>query len=195
MELTKRQLDIVTAAIKIIARRGYQDLTTKNLAAELQLTEAALYRHFTNKNDLIRNILDYFQSISCEVLEQTQTMCLEPLEKVKLFVNNRYQMFMRQPDLAQVMFSEEIFRHDPGFVDQMQSIMHIHRDAVCSYLREAQSQGRIAAGLDTVQIFRLIVGSMRLLVTQWTFAGQAFDLEAEGTKLLDTIIELIEDKP
>ena len=41
MDVTKRQMDIVDAAIRIIARKGYRELTTKNLARELKLTEAA----------------------------------------------------------------------------------------------------------------------------------------------------------
>ena len=64
MELTPRQDDIVQAAIALIARRGYKFLTTKNLARELKLTEAALYRHFASKDDMIVKILDYFEDLS-----------------------------------------------------------------------------------------------------------------------------------
>ncbi|MBW6513326.1 MAG: TetR/AcrR family transcriptional regulator [Candidatus Syntrophosphaera sp.] len=194
MELTKRQEDIIQAAILIIARQGFKNLTTKNLAREMKLTEAALYRHFESKNDLITKILEYFQLMSCQVLEDIRTAGLAPLERVRRFVMNRYEMFSANPDLAQVMFSEELFRYDPAFSEQMRGIMHSHKDSVVSYLREAQEQGQIGANLDPGQLFRIIVGSMRFTVTQWNLSGQGFDLVGEGGKLFETIKQLIEVK-
>ncbi|MFA7543052.1 MAG: helix-turn-helix domain-containing protein, partial [Candidatus Cloacimonadaceae bacterium] len=46
MDIKPRQLEIVQAAIQLIARRGYEKLTTKNLAQSLGVSEASLYRHF-----------------------------------------------------------------------------------------------------------------------------------------------------
>jgi AcrR family transcriptional regulator len=194
MELTKRQEDIIKAAISLIAQRGYIALTTKNLARELNLTEAALYRHFESKNDLIAKILDYFQGISCKVLEDIKAAHLSPLESVERFVTDRYEMFAQRPDLAQVMFSEELFRYDPGFSSHMQGIMHAHREALLGYLRQAQKEGSIVPHADPAQLFRIIVGSMRFTITQWNLSGQAFDLRSEGEKLLKTIKKLIEVK-
>ncbi len=191
MELTKRQEDIVQAAISLIAREGYKHLTTKNLARELQLTEAALYRHFTNKNDLITKILEHFSEISCAVLQQIKDARLDPLERVHRFVLNRYELFSANPDLAQVMFSEELFRYDPAFAGQMQSIMQMHRKAVVGYLRQARKQGQIVESSQPEELFRIIVGSMRMLVSQWNLSGQSFNLVAEGEKLWRTIRNLI----
>jgi hypothetical protein len=40
----------------------------------------------------------------------------------------------------------------------------------------------------------MIVGSMRLLVTQWNLSRHAFDLKAEGNSLFETIKSMIEVK-
>ncbi|HPF09236.1 MAG TPA: helix-turn-helix domain-containing protein, partial [Candidatus Cloacimonadota bacterium] len=70
MDITKRQMEIVQAAIQVIARQGYEKLTTKNLANSLGVTDASLYRHFDSKKDLIKMILCYFEHLSCEVIQQ-----------------------------------------------------------------------------------------------------------------------------
>jgi AcrR family transcriptional regulator len=193
MELTKRQMDIIHAAITIIARQGLKDLTTKNLARELGLTEAALYRHFDSKGELIRAILHYFGQISGDVIREIGERNLAPLERVRMFVMNRYRLFIQDPDLAKVLFSEELFRTDPALSGEMQAIMHSHREAVEAYIREAQQQGAIRSGLDPLDLFRVVVGSMRFLVTQWNLSGQTFDLVAEGEKLFNTITKLTEE--
>ncbi len=192
MELTPRQDDIVQAAISLIARQGYKHLTTKNLARELKLTEAALYRHFTGKDDLLAKILSYFETLSSRILAEMEGTNLQPLDRIHRFVLNRYQLFSAHPDLAKVMLSEELFHYDPSSSGQMDRISGAHRDAVLYYLREAQARGAVDAGHDPDQLFRVIVGSMRFLVNQWNLSGQAFDLPGEGEKLWQTIIKLIE---
>lgn len=193
MELTGRQMDIVQAAIRIIAKNGYEKLTTKNLAAEIGITEAALYRHFSSKRELVTMVLCHFEFLSCHIITAIKEKHCSPLDCIRSFVMNRYELFSANPELAKVMFSEELFRNDPAFINQYQSIMHIHKAEVESFLVKAQKEGSIKADLDPKQLFRLIVGSMRLLVTQWNMNG-SFDLVAEGTNLIETIIKLIEVK-
>ncbi len=193
MDITKRQMDIVEAAIAIIARQGYKELTIKNLAQRLGLTEAALYRHFSSKGELIRTILDYFEQLSGDVITAIGEQNLPPLERIRMFVMNRYRLFTLNPDLAKVLFSEELFKHDPSLGRHMESIIHAHRDAVIYYITAAQAEGSIRKDLDQVDLFRIFVGSMRFTVTQWNLSGQRFDLVQAGEHLFNTIVKLIEE--
>jgi AcrR family transcriptional regulator len=188
-------MELVDSAIRIIAEQGLERLTTKNLAAAIGVTEAALYRHFKSKNDLMRMILSYFEKLSCQVLDDIRTSELDPVESVRRFVLDRYKLFSSKPALARVMFSEEIFTSSPAFTDHYQKIMHKHKSEMIAYILRGQAEQQIRVNMDANQIFRIVVGSMRFIVMQWNLSGQHFDLEAEGTALLDTIIELIEVKP
>lgn len=192
MDITQRQMQIVKAAIEVMARQGYEKLTTKNLAKSLGVTDAALYKHFSSKKELIRMILCYFEHLSCRVIEEIQNQDLAPTERIRRFVLNRYELFSEEPDLAMVMFSEELFKNDHSFEDHLLTIMHIHRDQVLGYIMEAQQQELICSQLNPMHIFRMIVGSMRLTVTQWNLSKHSFNLLQEGTALLDTIMKLIE---
>ncbi|MCK9556650.1 MAG: TetR family transcriptional regulator [Candidatus Cloacimonetes bacterium] len=192
MDITSRQMEILQAAIRVIAQQGYEKLTTKNLAKSIGISDAALYRHFSSKKELVTMILCYFEDISCSVIHRINSQNLNPLEKLSHFVMDRYKLFTRDPDLAMVMFSEELFKNDHSFEEQLLSIMHIHRNEVMGYIREGQSMGLICSELNPLHIFRMVVGSMRLLVSQWNMSKHAFDLVEEGRSLLNTIIKLIE---
>jgi len=195
MELTTRQKDILKAAIAIIANQGYEKLTTKNLATKIGVTDAALYRHFRSKRELVTMILGYFESISNKVLQEIRDRAYPPLESIRHFVEDRYILFSTYPDLAKVMFSEELFKNDPTFKGQSQCIMHKHKQALENYIIQAQQEGKIRTDLSAKQLFRIIVGSMRFTVTQWNLSDGAFDLKQEGSELIETIMKLIETKP
>lgn len=192
--MTERQEQIILTAIALIAREGYKNLTIKKLASELNLSEAALYRHFVNKEDLLLSIMHYFEDISRNVLQELQKTKLNPLEKVHFFIMNRYELFTSNPDLAQVMFSDELFYYDPVFFKQFQKISMNHREVLLNFIEEAQKEGFIQSGVNSERIFTILIGSMRFLITQWNLSGRKFDLVKEGDSLFQTIKNLIAEK-
>lgn len=192
--MTERQEQIILTAIALIAREGYKNLTIKKLASELHLSEAALYRHFVNKEDLLLSIMHYFEDISRNVLQEIQKTKLNPLEKVHFFIMNRYELFTSNPDLAQVMFSDELFYYDPVFFKQFQKISMNHREVLLNFIEEAQKEGFIQSGINLTQLFTILIGSMRFLITQWNLSGRKFDLVKEGDSLFQTIKNLIAEK-
>ena len=194
MELTVRQKDILKAAIAIIANQGYEKLTIKNLATKIGVTEAALYRHFKSKREIVTMILSYFEVLSNRVLNEICESNNAPLNNIRKFVEDRYILFSKNPDLAKVMFSEELFKNDPTFKGQFQCIMHKHKQAMESYLIQAQKDGNIKKDISSIQLFRIIIGSMRFTVTQWNLSDGAFDLQKEGSDLFESIIKLIRIK-
>ncbi|MEA1972657.1 MAG: TetR/AcrR family transcriptional regulator, partial [Candidatus Cloacimonadota bacterium] len=68
--LSERQQQIVVTAIKLIANKGIQNLTTKNIANEIGISEPALYRHFDNKLEILKAVITYFQTTMKPALEK-----------------------------------------------------------------------------------------------------------------------------
>lgn len=58
--LTDRQKKIIEVSIELIAEKSIQELTIKNIAQKIGLTEGAIYRHFQSKFDILLNILQTF---------------------------------------------------------------------------------------------------------------------------------------
>ena len=63
IEFTSRQIEIIKASGYIISKFGLKELTIKNIAKHLGITEPAIYRHFENKEKIILGVLDYFQNV------------------------------------------------------------------------------------------------------------------------------------
>jgi AcrR family transcriptional regulator len=54
----QRRPQIVAAARRLFARRGYDATTTREIAAEAGVSDALIYRHFRGKEALLRAIVD-----------------------------------------------------------------------------------------------------------------------------------------
>ena len=69
-----------------------------------------------------------------------------------------------------------------------------HREVLVNFIEEAQKEGFIQSGINSEQIFTILIGSMRFLITQWNLSGRKFDLGKEGDSLFQTIKNLIAEK-
>lgn len=55
---SERRAGIVSAAIRLFSERGFRGVTTRELAAEVGVSEPVLYQHFATKRDLYAAIID-----------------------------------------------------------------------------------------------------------------------------------------
>jgi TetR/AcrR family fatty acid metabolism transcriptional regulator len=191
MKLKGRQQEIVDASIGLIADLGIQQLTIKNIAGKLGITEPAIYRHFESKFDIIFALLDSFGEMSSDILQKTATQKLPPLAKLEAFILDRLTRMSGNPNLAKVMFSEELFQSDERLAGKVMEIMHEHKDIIQTIIEEGRVDGSIRTDIDSNTLFRIIFGPVRLLIKQWTLSGFRFDLEEEGRKLWDAELKLL----
>ena len=189
--LSQRQQQIVEVSIHLIAEKGIQNLTIRNISTAIGVTEPALYRHFRSKSEIILAILDSFQEIARDVLGDLEGNDMGALEKIRLFVMDRYHRCTEKPELAKVMFSEEFFQSDPQYSNKIMEIMHSHKDVVQGMISAGQKSGEINPELSPLHLFRIIFGSLRLLIKQWCLSGFGFNLEQQGEQLWKTLVTMM----
>ena len=180
MELSKRQTEIINAAVQIIAANGIQALTTKMLAEYIGISEPALYRHFKNKAEIIRVMLVQFD-VDLESISRRRA----GWETVRAFFVYRIEQIINAPQWANIIFSEELFLHSNEYSTLLKEMMHKHRNLIMEHLVFAIKNGEIRSDIAPADIFRILAGSLRLLIKQWGFSGNAFDLQAQSNILFN----------
>lgn len=187
---SKRQQQIIESAIKIIAEKGVQNLTTKTLAEEIGITEPALYRHFKNKLNIMESILIYFQEVMQSAIDELDRDG-DSVQTIRCFYLAHIRIMHKNPYYAMVIFSEANFRFDDYLISKMSNMMNVSQNALKASIQSGQQSNELVTSITALSISRLIIGSLRLLITQWSISGMIFDLEAEGKKLCDDILMLI----
>ena len=192
---TRRQREILDASVQLIDESGIQNLTIKNLANRMQISEPAIYRHFDSKIDILIAILDDFnlkieKNISVQpglILEKG----MDSLMRIKHIFTNHLNFFTGNPAMASVVFSEEIFQNDKRLSDRVYSIMKYRLEIITGLIKKGQEEGAIRSDVHAEQIALLFTGSLRMIVARWRLSKREFDLVKSGSDLIETIIMLI----
>ena len=192
-KFTDRQIEIMEAATSRIDQFGIQELTIKNLAADIGLSEAALYRHFKSKNDIMLGLLTYF---IFEMKERIATIISiedsKPSEQLKEIFASQLKTFLMKPAIVSVIFSEGIFQFNEELSEKVSSMMELMQTYIDAIIKKGQDEGTYRELIGSSTISTIIMGSMRMTVLKWKLSGHKSNLIKDGNTVLNGLLKMIE---
>lgn len=192
-QFTERQIEIMEAATQRIDQFGIQELTIKNLAADLHLSEAALYRHFKSKNEILLGLLTYF------ILEMKERISLiienekeSPSELLRQLFESQLSTFVKKPAIVSVIFSEGIFQFNKELSEKVSSMMAVMQENIKGLIVRGQNDGVYSKLMGPETLTTIIMGSMRMVVLKWKLSGNKSNLVSDGKGVLNGLLKMLE---
>jgi AcrR family transcriptional regulator len=195
MAFTSRQQEIIDTSVKLIAERGIQALTMKNLSNTIGISEPAIYRHFENKMEILLGILSFFEQNNRLLFESVIKSNIRAIDKLEAVFLQHFKEFKANPALSVALFSEEMFHSDDHLTRKVFHIMNSVQSHILSILQEGYEKNSFRKDIPAQHMAILIMGTLRLLVTRWRLSNFEFDLEDEGIKLLTSLKKIIQREP
>jgi AcrR family transcriptional regulator len=180
------------AATERIDKYGIQNLTIKTLAADIGLSEPALYRHFNSKNDILLSILDYFiteiKKRNTEVsFKSGKTARAELTTILKVLL----KLLISKPAIASVIFAESIFHFDTQLTQKIKEIVDLMHKLVGENINRGQQNGQYSKICTASILTTLLLGGIRMTVLKWKLSGHQSNLLKDGLAVLDGMFKMI----
>jgi len=188
---TERQQQIINASIELIAEKSIQAMTIKNIAKEIKLTEGAIYRHFSSKNDILLGIIQSFQQAAKKTLKETCASDTPALKQIETIFTRHFKYFSEKPAVTAVIFSESIFQNDSHLAQEVFKLLQMHEKALSCIIERGQKKKEIRNSILEKELIRVIIGSVRYTVTKWRLSGYNFDIQKEGALILNCLKKLL----
>ncbi len=177
-----RRDQVVRSALTIISKKGVGGLTTATLAAGAGISEANLYRHFKNKEDIFFATVSYVRERIARNIEESLAGKDAPVKKLRRFYDLQIDLMGKDSGIARFMFSDElhIAKKLRGVLLQT---MYAFSATLASFIRDAQKSGSIQSDLDPKTTALMFIGMVQGLMFRWSLSGFSFSLTVEGRKL------------
>lgn len=188
---SERQAEIIEKSIGIIANKGIQGLTIKNLSKEIGISEPAIYRHFDSKTAILIAILDTFDDMASLMGGLAKNSSDAAADKIAFIFSRMTDVFKETPAMVSVIFAEEIFKNEPILKEKITSILNKNEDTIESIMHNGQQKGEIRNDLTYQNLALIIMGSLRLIVKRWDLNNHSFDLKKEGEELMDSLKKIL----
>jgi AcrR family transcriptional regulator len=148
--LAAREIAIIQSVNRLLAEKGFDAMTVDEVAAEVGIAKASLYKHFTSKEELACAAMVTAMRRAQEVIQSTDAS-LAPLDKLK-FVT-RWTMTLKLQGLMPSLPSQNSSLRATlmSSKDYMDGLMEVS-DALGGWIEEAQAQGQINKALPAVAV-------------------------------------------
>jgi len=188
--LSPRQIEILEAAIQLTSEAGIQKLTIRNVANAVGVSEPALYRHFTNKHELLVAILEYLEyKIAHNFLGFIQPTG-SPSEQFRLFLDNLFTELEQNKAFSLLLFAEETFNADPELRPELNALMDKNITTLTEYFSHIMKEGACRKDVPAEQLALMTFGAIRLTVSRWHLKGEQDGLLVHAPVLHKTFVQL-----
>lgn len=160
----ERRLQILQMLAQMLEAPGAERITTAALAARLEVSEAALYRHFASKAQMFEGLLDFIESSLLTLVNRITTAGDETTtgrQQCRAMVTVVLQFAQKNPGMARVMVGDALVLEHPRLQVRMNQLWDKLEAALRQALRHEQA-GDTAAAAAVVSAF--MVGRLHRFV-------------------------------
>ena len=191
MDFSKRQLEIIQAATKIIGDKGIQNLTTKNLALEMGFSEPALYRHFKGKTEILVSLLQFYKESMQTGMLKIVNSEMNGIEKLESIIKFQFKNFSDNPAIVMVIFAEASFQYEKKLSQVVFEILNKKKSNLEQIIESGQKDGSIRNDISANHISNVFMGGMRFTILKWRLDEYKLDLNNEAIELAKTYRTLL----
>lgn len=182
-----RRSQILEAALGIVHTNGIHSLTLREIADRVGVSEAALFRHFKGKEDIV-------DSLASMVFEENQFFPRGegPWEAMENMLTWQLDNFQKNPLHTSILFQEDIFREFPSVKERFDLRRSSRSSLISQLVREGKASGVFSSNVDAEAFSLLFMGGLRLAVLEWRHANFSYDLREQAPPLLRMLKRCLE---
>ncbi len=164
----ERRVDIIAAAIRVLARDGLAETTTRKIAAEANVNQATLRYYFGSKDDLLFAVLQGMMEMTREVVLATMPDGQGLHEIIAACIRGFWAYVEQMPELQVVQYELILYalRHP-----ESAWLAREKYDGYCSVVETLFQRSFTTAGKtcppSVAQLARFVVGSLDGLILQF----------------------------
>ncbi len=184
-----RQRDILEVALALLAEEGYGGLTVRRIAERVGVTEPAIYRHFSSKDELLFCLYDY-------VWEKMEPLLISALrsekgcpERLGAFLGAVFLHLERNRGVNLVLLSEAIHHNRPCLKEAMGRLWDRVSGVVAVIVEEAKESGALREDVETEVLVRAVLGFVQASVTKSLIKGSPLAGEREVSSFVSVLWE------
>ncbi len=181
-DVRKRQ--IVSAALALLADSSLDQLSTRQIAKQLGLSQPALFRHFASKETLLLAVVEEMRGqlavIASDVLERHS----EADERLRHLARALFQHLDQHPGLPRLLFAHAAIGSGPLF-GALRQLHATQASLIGQLVRQGQQQGVLDPKIDPHDGATSFTGLLQGATLSRRLSPRPEPLQMEGARLFE----------
>lgn len=182
MSTEDRQSEIIRVAIELAAEKDVGSVTTQDMADAMKLTQGAIFRHFSSKDEIWLAVMHWIRERLMSVLGKAAAEATDPLDAIHRMFLAHVAFVGKHPAIPRILFSELQHKKDGKMRQLIQELISGYEMRISGLLDAAKQQSLVDSDLDSRHAAVLYIGMIQGLVMQVSIFGGKRSLMQEAEK-------------
>ena len=144
----EKKLQILQTLAAMLENPKGEKVTTAALAAKLDCSEAALYRHFASKAQMFEGLIEFIESSLLGVINQISAEETQGLRQVEHIMALLLSFAQRNRGMTRVLIGDALVNENERLQARINQLLDKIEAALKQALRVAATQGQLSANAD-----------------------------------------------
>ena len=153
----ERKLQILQTVAEMLEQPKGEKITTAALAARLDLSEAALYRHFASKAQMFEGLIEFIEQTVFGLINKITTEETDGLKQVEGIVALLLGFAQKNRGMTRVLIGDALVNEDERLQQRINQFLDRVETTLKQSLRIAATQGTLGADDDVGARANLLV--------------------------------------
>ena len=158
-----RKEEIVRAALSLVEKNGLDKLNIIDIALEVKLVPAAIYRHFKGKEDIVAALIEFSDRSLQYNISQAMESDGTAIEKLKLLFALHVKLLKEESAIPKILYFLLSSDRNPELKGSMLAAVGSYVQQVKKMLFQGQKKGEVNADIDVTAAAMMFLGMVQPL--------------------------------
>lgn len=191
-----RRRQIVDAAIRVMATRGWNDTSIDEITKEAGVSRGLVSYHFKDKADLLSSMLARCQEASAETFTRAIEATDDPVERHRVIVRTTLNLTREDPAIYEIFLHFMASgRSNPELGQQIRDLYRGFRAVTSHGIRRGQEYGIFRNDIDPDAAAARHIGALTGFALQWLLDPDSFPFEEAARQTEDMLVDYLVNGP
>ncbi len=191
IDKNKRRAEIAKKAIEILAKKGFQNTTTKDIAFAAGIGKATIYHYFKTKEEILKEVskkilYEFERSLGASLFRVD-----EPVEKLSALIQKSLTVSTEMEHLFIIYIELWLIHYRSSkygnFINMFKDLISDLKTIIVDKIDEGKKQGIFTKETNSEALAIYIVGSFDGVILHY-LSGKSFDMEQVTKEFIKVIL-------
>ncbi len=179
---------IIDAAVRVFARKGYYNSRVSDIAREAGIAAGTIYLYFKTKDDILVTL--FREKMAQFVATVRKSIAHEPdaVAKLRKLIHLHFELLEQHPELAEVVQVEQR-QGQKFFRGASAHEISSYFALISSVLEEGVVEGRLRPGVPVKTATKALFGAMDQMATSWVLGKRGYRLADTAEAVADIFLQ------
>lgn len=184
-----RKEEIIVTTISLIHELGVNKVSMKDIGRREGVTEASLYKHFKNKEELLSAVLDYFEQYDEHIHATLKQSKLDAAEGILQYFSIYADYYNNYKEVTSLINTYDALSHDKYFEQRGSELCKVRNEFLREFIEKGQQCKEIKNDITAEDLSYILFGTFQFIIAMWRWKEYSFSLPDKVKEIIGSLLE------